>query len=77
MQLARKTDWNEVPFGTKVRVWDYNDEYKHEGRFICCDEDRDGLSFLVFIEHVKETYWFCCCELIEGGDIIGQKEKGG
>ena len=67
--MARETNWNEVPFGAKVIAWD--DEYKHEGRFICYDEDRDGLSFLAFIERVKETYWFCHCELIEGGDIDG------
>ena len=67
--MTRETNWNEVPFGAKVIAWD--DEYKHEGRFICCDEDRDGLSFLVFVERVKDVYWFCHCKLIEGGDIVG------
>ena len=67
--MTRETNWNEVPFGAKVIAWD--DEYKHKGRFIYCDEDRDGLSFLVFVERVKDAYWFCHCELIEGGDIDG------
>ena len=67
----RKLDWNKVSFGTKVRTWDYDDEYKLVGKFIAYDEDDKKKPFLVFIEDQKDTYWFEHCELIEGGDIVG------
>ena len=67
----RKLDWSKVSFGTKVRAWDYNDEYKLVGKFIAYDEDDKKKPFLVFIEDQKDTYWFEHCELIEGGDIVG------
>ena len=67
----RKTDWAAVPFGAKVRAWDYNDEYKLVGKFIAYDEGDKKKPFLVFIEDQKDTYWFDHCELIEGGDIVG------
>ena len=67
----RKLDWSKVSFGTKVRAWDYGDEYKLVGKFIAYDEDDKKKPFLVFIEDQKDTYWFEHCELIEGGDIVG------
>ena len=67
----RKLDWSKVFFGTKVRTWDYDDEYKLVGKFIAYDEDDKKKPFLVFIEDQKDTYWFEHCELIEGGDIVG------
>ena len=67
----RKLDWSKVSFGTKVRAWDYDDEYKLVGKFIAYDEDDKKKPFLVFIEDQKDTYWFERCELIEGGDIVG------
>ena len=67
----RKLDWSKVSFGTKVRAWDYDDEYKLVGKFIAYDEDDKKKPFLVFIEDQKDTYWFEHCELIEGGDIVG------
>ena len=67
----RKLDWSKVSFGTKVRAWDYNDEYKLVGKFIAYDKDDKKKPFLVFIEDQKDTYWFDHCELIEGGDIVG------
>ena len=67
----RKLDWSKVSFGTKVRAWDYDDEYKLVGKFIAYDEDDKKKPFLVFIEDQKDTYWFDHCELIEGGDIVG------
>ena len=67
----RKLDWSKVSFGTKVRAWDYDDEYKLVGKFIAYDEDDKKKPFLVFIEDRKDTYWFNHCELIEGGDIVG------
>ena len=67
----RKLDWSKVSFGTKVRAWDYDDEYKLVGKFIAYDEDDKKKPFLVFIEDQKDTYWFDHCELIEEGDIVG------
>ena len=67
----RETEWDNMPFGTKVRAWDYNDKYKLVGKFIAYDEDDKKKPFLVFIEDQKDTYWFDHCELIEGGDIVG------
>ena len=67
----RKLDWSKVFFGTKVRAWDYDDEYKLVGKFIAYDEDDKKKPFLVFIEDQKDAYWFEHCELIEGGDIVG------
>ena len=67
----RKLDWSKVSFGTKVRAWDYGDEYKLVGKFIAYDEDDKKKPFLVFIEDQKDAYWFEHCELIEGGDIVG------
>ena len=67
----RKLNWSKVSFGTKVRAWDYNDEYKLVGKFIAYDEGDEKKPFLVFIEDQKDTYWFDHCELIEGGDIVG------
>ena len=67
----RKLDWSKVSFGTKVRAWDYDDEYKLVGKFIAYDEDDKKKPFLVFIEDQKDTYWLEHCELIEGGDIVG------
>ena len=62
----RGVEWNKVPFGTKVRAWNY-DEDKQIGRFLMYDkEDEDDKSpFLVFIEDEKGTEWFNHCELIE------------
>ena len=67
----RKTEWDNVPFGTKVRAWDYNDKYKLVGKFIAYNEGDKKKPFLVFIEDQKDTYWFDHCELIEEGDIVG------
>ena len=67
----RGIEWDNIQFGTKVRAWDYNDEYKLVGKFIAYDEDDKKKPFLVFIEDQKDTYWFDHCELIEEGDIVG------
>ena len=61
----RKIDWSKVPFGTKVRAWDYNDKHKLVGRFLCYDENDEDVPFLVFIEDEKGATWFKNCELIE------------
>ena len=60
----RKVDWKNVPFGTKVRVWDYNEKTKLIGRFLTYDEDDEETPFLVFVEDEKRAYWYKHCEII-------------
>lgn len=60
-----KVDWNEVPFGTKVRAWWEDSKVKYTGRFLAYDEDDTELPFLVFIEHIPDTNWYGFCEIIE------------
>ena len=69
----RKLDWSKVSFGTKVRVWGYDNKNKQVGRFLCYNKNDEGdeFPFLAFIESKKSAYWFKCCEIIEGGDIVG------
>ena len=64
-EIYTETDWKKVPFGTKVRVWDYNDKCKLVGRFLTYDEDDAEMPFLIFIEEDKDTMWFKNCEIIE------------
>ena len=60
-----KVDWNEVPFGAKVRAWWEDSKVKYTGRFLAYDEDDTELPFLVFIEHIPDTNWYGFCEIIE------------
>ena len=60
----RKIDWSKVPFGTKVRAWDYNEKTKLIGRFLTYDEDDEETPFLVFVEDEKRAYWYKHCEII-------------
>ena len=60
----RKIDWKNIPFGTKVRVWEDEDD-KLVGRFLAYDEDDEDVPFLVFIESEREMHWFEYCEIIE------------
>ena len=66
-EIYTGTDWKNVPLGTKVRVWDYDNENKEVGRFLCYKKNYEGdeFPFLVFIESEKNTYWFKYCEIIE------------
>lgn len=66
----RKVDWSEVPFGTKVRAWDYENENKQVGRFLDYDDRDDGeLPFFVFIEDpMAKAWWFKNCEIIKEGE---------
>ena len=60
----RRVDWKNIPFGTKVRVWEDEDD-KLVGRFLAYDEDDEDVPFLVFIESEREMHWFEYCEIIE------------
>ena len=63
--IWEKVEWENVPFGTKVRAWDYNEETKLVGRFLTYDEDDEETPFLVFVKDEKRAYWYKHCEIIE------------
>ena len=65
----RGVEWENVPFGTKVRVLDYNDE-EQIGRFLMYDKENedDEFPFFIFIEDEKDTNWYRYCEIIEEGE---------
>ena len=65
--IWKRVEWDKVPFGTKVRAWDYNED-KVVGRFLAYDEDDKGLPFLVFIESEREMHWYKNCEIIKEGE---------
>ena len=60
----RGVEWDNIPFGTEVRVWD-SDRNKLVGRFLAYDDDDEESPFLVFIENDNEAYWYNYCEIIE------------
>ena len=60
----RGIEWENIPFGTEVRVWD-SDRNKLVGRFLAYDDDDEESPFLVFIENDNEAYWYNYCEIIE------------
>ena len=62
--IWERVEWDKVPFGTKVRVWDYNEKTKLIGRFLTYDEDDEETPFLVFVEDEKRAYWYKHCEII-------------
>ena len=64
--IWERVEWDKVPFGTKVRAWDY-DEDKVVGRFLSYDDENDeGLPFFVFIEDpMAKAWWFKNCEIIK------------
>lgn len=60
----RGVEWENIPFGTEVKVWD-DDRDKLVGRFLAYDDDDTELPFLVFIENDNEANWYDHCEIIE------------
>ena len=70
--IWERVDWEKVPFGTKVRVWDY-DEEKLVGRFLDYDENDDkGLPFFIFIKDSEceaKAWWFKNCEIIKEEEV--------
>ena len=60
--IWERVEWDKVPFGTKVRV--YNEKTKLVGRFLAYDEDDEETPFLVFVEDEKRAYWYKHCEII-------------
>ena len=65
--IWERVDWKKVPFGTKVRAWDDDEEDKVVGKFLSYDDENDeGLPFFVFIEDpMAKAWWFKNCEIIK------------
>ena len=62
--IWERVEWDKVPFGTKVRVWDDDGEVDY-GRFIVYDEETcENMPFLVFVEDEKDVLFFKYCEII-------------
>ena len=62
--IWERVEWDKVPFGTKVRVWDDDGEVDY-GRFILYDEETcENMPFLVFVEDEKDVLFFKYCEII-------------
>ena len=61
--IWERVEWENVPFGTKVRAWDYNEEHALVGRFLAYDDT--DIPFLIFIEDENNTMWFKHCVIIE------------
>ena len=66
-----KIDWSKVPFGAKVIAWTGDRSPKQVGRFLHYYEKGSWLKFLIFIEDTVTIKWVECCELLDGGDIVG------
>ena len=63
--IWKRVDWKNVPFGTKVRVWDDEEDDKQVCRFLCYDKNDGKLPFFVFIEGLDKAWWFKNCEIIK------------
>ena len=71
--IWERVDWDKVPFGTKVRAWD-NDEEKVVGKFLDYDDkDNEELPFFIFIKDSEceaKAWWFKNCEIIKEGEEV-------
>ena len=67
--IWERVDWEKVPFGTKVRAWDYEEDDKQIGRFLSYDDKNDEeLPFFIFIKDSEceaKAWWFKNCEIIK------------
>ena len=71
--IWERVDWNKVPFGTKVRAWD-DDEDKVVGKFLDYDDkDNEELPFFIFIKDSEceaKAWWYKNCEIIKEGEEV-------
>ena len=71
--IWERVDWDKVPFGTKVRAWDDDEEDKVVGKFLSYDdEDNEELPFFIFIKDSEceaKAWWFKNCEIIKGEEV--------
>ena len=70
--IWERVEWDKVPFGTKVRAWDYEEE-KLVGRFLDYDDkDDEELPFFIFIKDSDceaKAWWFKNCEIIKEEEV--------
>ena len=66
--IWERVEWDKVPFGTKVRAWD-DEEDKVVGKFLDYDDkDDEELPFFIFIKDSEceaKAWWFKNCEIIK------------
>ena len=71
--IWERVEWKKVPFGTKVRAWD-DDEDKVVGKFLDYDDkDNEELPFFIFIKDSEceaKAWWFKNCEIIKEGEEV-------
>ena len=63
--IWERVEWDKVPFGTKVRVWEEDEETELVGRLLYYYGDNRHTPFYVFIESEKNARWFWYCEIIK------------
>ena len=72
--IWERVDWKKVPFGTKVRAWDDDEEDKVVGKFLDYDDkDNEELPFFIFIKDSEceaEAWWYKNCEIIKEGEEV-------
>ena len=72
--IWERVEWDKVPFGTKVRAWDDDEEDKVVGKFLDYDdEDNEELPFFIFIKDSEceaKAWWFKNCEIIKEGEEV-------
>ena len=72
--IWERVDWKKVPFGTKVRAWDDDEEDKVVGRFLDYDDKNDEeLPFFIFIKDSEceaKAWWYKNCEIIKEGEEV-------
>ena len=70
--IWERVDWKKVPFGTKVRAWDDDEEDKVVGKFLDYDDkDNEELPFFIFIKDSEceaKAWWYKNCEIIKEGE---------
>ena len=71
--IWERVDWKKVPFGTKVRAWDGDEEDKVVGKFLDYDDKNDEeLPFFIFIKDSEceaKAWWFKHCEIIKEEEV--------
>ena len=65
--IWERVEWENVPFGTKVRAWDCNEDDKVVGRFLYYKEVYE-YPYLVFIESEEDVISYRYCEIIKEGE---------
>ena len=73
--IWERVDWKKVPFGTKVRAWDDDDEEdKVVGKLLSYDDENDEeLPFFIFIKDSEceaKAWWYKNCEIIKEGEEV-------